>query len=50
MSWNENTTSNGDRTDAPVGLLDLVRGRMTRLTLDAANDNMPVWSPDGREE
>jgi serine/threonine-protein kinase len=26
---------------------DLVRDVMTRLTFDAANENLPVWSPDG---
>ena len=30
-----------------VWLLDVVRGGMTRLTFDAANDVDPLWSPDG---
>ena len=30
-----------------IWLLDLLRGGMTRLTFDAANDANPVWSPDG---
>ncbi len=33
---------NGD-----LWLLDLLRSGMTRITFDAANDNNPVWSPDG---
>jgi hypothetical protein len=30
-----------------IWLQDLVRGGLTRLTFDAANDVYPVWSPDG---
>jgi len=33
---------NGD-----IWLLDLVRGGMTRLTTEATNDALSVWSPDG---
>ena len=32
-----------------IWLLDLARGGRTRLTFDAANDNNPVWSPDGMQ-
>ncbi|MGH9862294.1 MAG: protein kinase domain-containing protein, partial [Candidatus Acidiferrales bacterium] len=31
-----------------VWVYDLARGTRTRLTFDAAADNFPVWSPDGR--
>jgi eukaryotic-like serine/threonine-protein kinase len=30
-----------------IWLMDLVRGSFTRFTFDGANDNYPVWSPDG---
>ncbi len=30
-----------------IWLLDLARGGRTRLTLDAARDTNPLWSPDG---
>jgi Tol biopolymer transport system component len=30
-----------------IWLLDLVRGGLTRLTFDAGQDSLPVWSPDG---
>jgi Tol biopolymer transport system component len=32
-----------------VWLLDIVRGVLSRFTLDAANDVNPVWSPDGAQ-
>jgi dipeptidyl aminopeptidase/acylaminoacyl peptidase len=31
-----------------IWLWDLVRGALTRLTLDPAVDGYPVWTPDGR--
>ena len=36
----------GANTD--VWIYDVGRGIRTRLTFDAANDSLPVWSPDGR--
>ncbi len=30
-----------------IWLQDLVNGRLTRLTFDAASDGVPIWSPDG---
>jgi eukaryotic-like serine/threonine-protein kinase len=30
-----------------VWLIDILRGGMTRFTVDAAIDQMPIWSPDG---
>jgi Tol biopolymer transport system component len=30
-----------------IWLQDLLRGGLTRLTFDAANDVLPIWSPDG---
>jgi Tol biopolymer transport system component len=30
-------------------LLDLVRGGAVRATFDAANDQLPTWSPDGKQ-
>jgi eukaryotic-like serine/threonine-protein kinase len=33
--------------DFDIWLLDLVRGGLTRLTLDAGTDSLSVWSPDG---
>jgi dipeptidyl aminopeptidase/acylaminoacyl peptidase len=32
-----------------IWLLDLVRGGLTRLTFDAGQDSIPVWSPDGMQ-
>jgi serine/threonine protein kinase len=37
---------NGGTTD--IWIYDVSRGIPTRLTTDAANDDSPVWSPDGR--
>jgi eukaryotic-like serine/threonine-protein kinase len=31
-----------------IWIYDVVRGLRTRFTFDAANDDNPVWSPDGR--
>jgi len=30
-----------------IWIQDLARGGLTRFTFDPANDNVPVWSPDG---
>jgi Tol biopolymer transport system component len=40
------------RLDADTGnfdiwLTELARGVTTRVTFDPANDNFPIWSPDG---
>lgn len=32
---------------ADIWILDLQRGRLSRLTFDPAGDGAPVWSPDG---
>jgi Tol biopolymer transport system component len=37
-----NAQGNGD-----IWVLDTARGTTTRLTLDSARDDFPVWSPDG---
>jgi Tol biopolymer transport system component len=34
--------------DADLWIWDLARDRLTRLTVDPANDVMPVWTPDSR--
>jgi eukaryotic-like serine/threonine-protein kinase len=34
-------------TTGDIWILDLMRGTHTRFTFDAANDNGPLWSPDG---
>jgi serine/threonine-protein kinase len=35
--------------DQDVFILDLVRGTSSRLTFDPANDQRPVWTPDGQQ-
>jgi eukaryotic-like serine/threonine-protein kinase len=30
-----------------VWVMDLIRGTTSRLTFDPADDNLPIWSPDG---
>jgi len=34
--------------NADIHIIDLERGAWSRLTFDPADDNFPVWSPDGR--
>jgi Tol biopolymer transport system component len=34
--------------NADIWIYDVERGLRTRFTFDPANDNYPVWSPDGR--
>ena len=43
------TIQRGDPTGSPadIWLLDLVRGTPSRFTFDPADDDSPVWSPDG---
>ena len=36
----------GDTSD--IWIYDLLRGGRTRFTSDPLNDNLPVWSPDGK--
>jgi eukaryotic-like serine/threonine-protein kinase len=31
-----------------IWIVDLINGEMTRLSFDAANDDFPIWAPDGR--
>jgi Tol biopolymer transport system component len=38
----------GPATNRDIWLLDVARGTSTRFTVDAASDDNPVWSPDGR--
>jgi len=33
--------------NSDIWLIDLIRGGMTRFTIDAATDLAPIWSPDG---
>jgi eukaryotic-like serine/threonine-protein kinase len=37
-----------EATNTDVWIYDVVRGLRTRFTFDPANDNAPIWSPDGR--
>ena len=37
----------GDTASADIYIRDLLEGRTTRITDDAASDRMPAWSPDG---
>ncbi|MEN6606772.1 MAG: protein kinase, partial [Bryobacteraceae bacterium] len=38
-----------DNTGEDLWLIELERGSSTRLTIDAANESYPVWSPDGKQ-
>jgi Tol biopolymer transport system component len=40
-------TIGGENTD--VWVWDLARKTMTRLTFDKSNDQVPVWTPDGKQ-
>jgi Tol biopolymer transport system component len=35
-------------TNTDIWIYDVARGLRTRFTFDPANDNAPLWSPDGR--
>jgi serine/threonine protein kinase len=37
------------QNNTDVWLMDLVRGIMTRFTVDPAADTVPIWSPDGKQ-
>jgi hypothetical protein len=37
-----------EEANTDVWALDLVRGVPSRITLDPAQDNLPIWSADGR--
>src|SRR5207249_2372823 len=37
------------QTTPDIWLMDLAQGGLTRFTFDPANDNAPVWSPDGTQ-
>jgi serine/threonine protein kinase len=32
-----------------IWVLDVIRGVFTRFTFDESNDNVPLWSPDGKQ-
>ncbi len=37
-----------DSTNSDIWVMDLARGIASRFTFDPADDNLPVWSPDGK--
>jgi Tol biopolymer transport system component len=41
------TRSGGVGTPGDIWVFDLARNTQTRLTFDAADDSVPLWSPDG---
>jgi dipeptidyl aminopeptidase/acylaminoacyl peptidase len=41
--------SNGGPPNLDIWVRELARGVLTRLTFDAASDDIPVWSPDGKQ-
>jgi hypothetical protein len=41
--------SRGNQNNTDVWLIDVLRGGKTRLTVDAAIDEFPIWSPDGTQ-
>ena len=41
------TRSTGSGSPGDVWVFDLARNTQTRLTFDAADDSVPLWSPDG---
>jgi dipeptidyl aminopeptidase/acylaminoacyl peptidase len=43
------TESKSGASNLDIWLRELARGVMTRLTFDAAPDDLPAWSPDGKQ-